>query len=206
MSDPLQALREYLEPLPAGEISETGILEDLLAVCWGKLDGGYEEGMNGGKLRGRMEDVHWDPPDLSFTIERHPQPVPLSTRAPLQRWSVDVEHATAGCDPRLSYRQVIRRASPVDTHRITEEIADIIIAGAEDSRLKWLEPGRKVRVNLSAAIPAGGSPKQTVEGRRRRLRERLIEAMAERGWARVGDRGAVFERKENPAEGETEPE
>lgn len=47
------------------------------------------------KLLGRMEQVRWEPPVLSFIVERHGETVNGSTRAELQHWEVAVENRTA---------------------------------------------------------------------------------------------------------------
>jgi hypothetical protein len=70
MRDPKERLREHLNSLPPGEIEDPGQLVELLAACWYQLPDSTFEGMTKGKLQ-RMEDVKWDPPRLSFTIERH---------------------------------------------------------------------------------------------------------------------------------------
>ena len=41
---------------------------------------------------GRMEKVEWQPPYLTFSIERHGATVKGSTRAELQNWQVDTSH------------------------------------------------------------------------------------------------------------------
>jgi hypothetical protein len=42
----------------------------LLANCWHELEGAGQTAMQARKLD-RAEDVSWNPPVLSFTIERH---------------------------------------------------------------------------------------------------------------------------------------
>jgi hypothetical protein len=42
----------------------------LLAACWQEFNGD-DGGMSGDKLLGRMEEVIWEPPTLSLTVERH---------------------------------------------------------------------------------------------------------------------------------------
>jgi hypothetical protein len=63
-------LRPYLASIPPGPINDTGTLARLLADAWGEFSGD-----NGGiipaKHLNRMEDVAWNPPPLTFTIERH---------------------------------------------------------------------------------------------------------------------------------------
>jgi hypothetical protein len=51
--------------------------------------------MKAEKLYGRMESVLWEPPLLTFVIERHGSTIRGSTRAELQHWTVDVNQGTA---------------------------------------------------------------------------------------------------------------
>jgi hypothetical protein len=86
----MQQLLEYLSTMSPGEIADVGQLDSLLAACWDQFDGGNAEGMEAYKLLGRMESISWNPPVLSFTIERHGGTVLGSTRADLQSWEVNV--------------------------------------------------------------------------------------------------------------------
>lgn len=190
-----QQLVAYLRALPAGKIEDARMLERLLASCWDALDGSGAEGMSERKLLGRMEDVRWEPPRVSFMIERHGATVLGSTRAALQSWSIDIDAKTADCHDRASHRQLIPRAKPLRVGPIAEEIFSVIMRGEDDPRLKWMDDRCRVRVNLSAAVGASVlASKQTVQGRARRLRDRLILLLAQASWKRLGTRGAVFVR------------
>ena len=57
--------------LTSGRIHWTPEVEEVLASCWHNLNGGEEGGMEGHKLKNRMESVMWNPPLLEFDIERH---------------------------------------------------------------------------------------------------------------------------------------
>src|SRR4051812_8749544 len=96
MSENVNSLRAHLATVQRA-ITDTTALECLLAACWPEL-GGDHGGMEGCKLLGRMEDVVWNPPQLTFSVERHGGTVQGSTRAELQRWTVDVERGTASCE------------------------------------------------------------------------------------------------------------
>jgi len=78
---PIDNLKEYLKSTTPGALTDSGVLERLLADCWDELSGASAGGMHGWKLLGRMEHVHWNPPVLSFTIERHGGTPLGSTRA-----------------------------------------------------------------------------------------------------------------------------
>jgi hypothetical protein len=93
----IQELRQRLANLPAGVVEDLLEIERLLARCWHELDGGETGAMAGYKLLDRMKDVTWNPPELTFTIERHGATALGSTRAELHRWTVDVQKETATC-------------------------------------------------------------------------------------------------------------
>jgi len=190
----LKRLEKYLEKLEHGEIKKTNELEELLSNCWHKLKGGTDAAMHSGKLHGRMEKVEWNSPVLSFTIERHGPTAMGSSRASLQSWKVDVEKGTAD-NYESGYRQVRPRNKPLRIEPLANELVKKILAGEIDPRLKWIDNGKRVKVNLKKSV--GGSEiisNRTIEGRRKRLRESLIDKMTDESWKRIGERGAFFER------------
>src|SRR5881628_2151218 len=63
--------RSYLESTKPGLLDEPAEAGKLLAMAWENLEGSEDQGMTSVKLLDRMEDVCWEPPELSFTIERH---------------------------------------------------------------------------------------------------------------------------------------
>ena len=69
--DALAALRKYMQSVPPGKVEDGGKALDLLTMAWDCLSGGRETGMWAGKLTRRAEELEWDPPLLSFRIERH---------------------------------------------------------------------------------------------------------------------------------------
>lgn len=68
--DNMDRLRQHLDRLPQGPIAEPREVEDLLRDTWDAF-GGDDGGMHAGKLMGRTENMSWDPPCLTFDIERH---------------------------------------------------------------------------------------------------------------------------------------
>src|SRR5260370_21908412 len=92
--------------------------------------------MHDGKV-GRRGSVLGEPPVLCFRIERHGAMGVGSTRAELQHWRVDLDRKTAQCERSRSYRQALPRAEGVRIEPIARELADSIIAGRVDQRLKW---------------------------------------------------------------------
>ena len=139
----MDELRNYLNTLEPGPVEETTHLERLLAEVWDDL-GGDNGGMAGHKLIGRMEHVEWHPPVLTFVIERHGGTVLGSTRAELQRWSVDLDRQTATCEC-TGHRQLSPMARRVDVGSIADEVARKITSGEADDRLtlarRWACPG-----------------------------------------------------------------
>ncbi len=79
-SPALKLLKTHLVTLAPGEIADMGKLAALVAGCWHQFEGGCAQGMNASKLA-RIEAVRWEPPILSFTIERHSAMALGSTRA-----------------------------------------------------------------------------------------------------------------------------
>lgn len=67
-----------------------------------------------------------------------------------------------------------------DAARVAEDVVWHVLARAEHRALEWKLDGR-VRIVVRAIIPSD-LPKQTLQGRRKRLREALTPRMAEVGW------------------------
>ena len=179
----MDELKDYLNRLEPGPVEKTSHLERLLAAIWDDL-GGDGGGMAGNKLIRRMEHVECHPPLLTCVIERHGGTVLGSTKAELQRWSVNLDRQTATCE-RAGLRQLSPMASRVDVDSIVDEVAQRIVDGVGDDRLTWLGD-RRVRVEVGRIFPDQSGYKQTVQGRRRRLREALIERLSIIGWSHYG--------------------
>jgi hypothetical protein len=181
-ADAFALLKKHLFALAPGEIAETGRVTALLAGCWHEFVGAESQRMHAGKL-GRMEDVCWEPPVLSFRIERHGAMGVGSTRAELQNWRVDLNRKTAQSES-SSYRQALPRAEGVRIEPIARELADSIIAGSSDQRLKW-QSDETVRILMAKIFPYDSGYMQTVTGRRQRLRAALETLVAENGWREI---------------------
>ena len=175
-------LKDHLFALPAGKIvetTETAALWNLLADCWSSFEGSNAEGMQAYKLHDRMEDVDWNAPILTFTIERHGGTVMGSSRAELHEWTLDLDKQTAHCATARS-RQVEPRAKALNVKPIADELAGLIADKCSDPRLKWLNE-LEVHVLIGKIIPADG-PKETVAGQRKRLRAALTKNLNVLGW------------------------
>jgi hypothetical protein len=176
----LAALQKLMGAIPPGEIVDAANVEDLLASCWEQLER-HDGGMQGYKLRGRMEEVKWNPPILSFVIERHGGTVNGSGYAELQSWAVDINagRATLADRPRKRWLGGPRN-SPLKVGPIAAEITELIKRGKPDTRLKW-KSADEVRILIGEVIPAD-CPSQTLVGRRMRFKRALQEALREDGW------------------------
>lgn len=190
MSPDLAALRRFLAATEPGPIEGAAALIALLAAVWPSLDGADDEAMGSWKLH-RMEGPEWRPPLLTFVIERHGGFVLGGTRADLQRWAVNLDTLTASVE--VAGRRQLRPMAPrLNVAPLVAEIVELVAAGVEDDRLGWSPDRQTVRVRISKIIPADGFA-QTVEGRRKRFRDKLRAAMAASGWS-VGTAAGTFVR------------
>jgi hypothetical protein len=158
-------------------------IEFLLTQAWPSLRGSRAGGMQSHKIRGRTEDLSWNPPQLTFAIERHGGTVNGSTRAEMQHWRVDVAAHTADI-VFTGKRQLRAMAKRVNVKGPATEIAEAILKNQECAGLKRYPDGR-VKVLISAIIPHGLDFKQTVAGRRKRFRAALAALIQPHGWAEV---------------------
>ena len=179
----MRKLKDYLGLLKPGPVSDTSELSGLLAECWGELDGGTAGGMKGDKLVGRMEDASWNPPLLSFSIERHGGTVHGSTRAERQGWVINVDEKSTTWQT-IGHRQLRPRQPNWDAAPVAEEIAKLIAGHQDDERLKWNKDG-SVRVIIGKILPEGSAVNQTLAGRRRRLRTVIDQKLGTLGWKKV---------------------
>ena len=184
----MQNLLEYLSSLQPGAIADTGQLEKLLSASWDEFEGNCLEGMAAYKLHGRMREVVWEPPSLTFTIERHGSTVQGSSRAEVHHWSLNTNAKTATCS-QGGYRQVSPMAARLDVLPLAEKVFHLIIEGCCTQELRWNKDGT-VSVQIGKLLPTGSATPQTLEGRRRRFREALEKMMDRENWQCV--RANVF--------------
>jgi hypothetical protein len=183
----LTNLNDYLRGQKPGRLDVGPELERTLASSWDSFEGRDSEGMTPDKLFSRMEKVEWSPPVLTFVIQRHGRTCVGSTRADLHRWTINFIEKTATCE-KVGHRQLRPMAPRLAIRPFAEEIAKKIVQGQGDERLVWQGDG-KVNVVMSAIFPSGSGFKQTVEGRRKRLKEALIPLLEENGWRHDGGCG-----------------
>ena len=175
---PLLALREHLASVPPGKVKDPASLIAVLEGAWGYLDGTGAQATHARKLD-RIEDPEWDPPQLTFTLERHGRTLGGSTRADLHVWTVDVAEATATCE-QGGYRQLYPQSPRLNVRPLADEVAGVIAEGAEHEWIEWLGADH-FRVRISKVIPDIAS-KQAVQARRNRFRAALEPKLKEMGW------------------------
>jgi hypothetical protein len=181
----LDGLRRSLGALPAGRVSWDHLaeIEDRLVAAWGGLVGSREERTTANKLRGRIEDLVWQPPELSFTIARHGGTVHGSTREALHRWTVNVDAGTASLESTRGFRQVGARAPALKVEPLVDEIVAAVDAHQEHPALEWRSPNR-VRVYPKRIGGIDEGFQQTASGRVKRLVAVLEPRLAALGWNR----------------------
>jgi hypothetical protein len=179
----MEKLTKYLNSLEPGAMTNHEVLERLVFECWHKFEGGNQEKMEGYKILHRMENARWNPPILSFVMERHPQTVAGSIWANLQEWKLNIETMKADCEM-IGRRQVSAMEPRLNVRPLAEETAQLIFNHVEDERLKWNKDGT-VRVQIGKIIPAGSIKGQTLAGRRKRFRKAVEELLAYKGWQEV---------------------
>ena len=195
--DGLDRIRRYLAIVQPGEVSgnDRSEIESLLSGCWDQLRGSDEGGMIASKLRDRTEEMRWEPPTLSFNIERHGAFVMSSSRAELQEWRIDLDRETAKLAA-IRRLQKLPMEKRLDVKALAAETATLISASREDQRLKWTGAGC-VRVLTGIVIPANNN--QTTTSRRKRFTTELERVLLPSGWRRKkSGTHLVFERAATP--------
>lgn len=175
------SLTSYLKELPPGPIQTSAPVIRLLVEAWDGLEGSSDGGMRWDKLAGRCESLAWDPPLLSFVIERHGAIVNGSSRAELQYWSVDPESGRAWISKK-GRRQLYPMSKRLNVIPLAERVASEIESGTKSEYLNWFADG-SVRVRVGKIIPETYA--QTTVSRRRRFRDALVNTMASRGWQEI---------------------
>jgi hypothetical protein len=191
--DTLAQIQHYLATMKPGEVSDNDVcnVEALLSGCWDQLQGSNGGGMAAYKLRGRTEEMQWNPPTLSFNIERHGAMVNGSSRAEVQQWCIDLDRKIAELAA-LRRRQKLPMDKRLDVKPLAAGIAALINAGREDQRLKWYGADC-VRVATSKVIPTTNT--QTTSSRRKRFAGELESVLVPSGWRRKSSgTHLVFER------------
>ena len=182
MGKAIETLKEYLSSLQSGPIKDVTELEGFLSSAWEECEGSGG-GLSGYKIMGRLEDVKWDSPLLSFTIERHGAVKYGSSRAELQDWVFDISDGTTSYTA-SRYRQIHKISLPLKTKPLAEKVGKLIIACENSKQLEWRDNKTCVKVIIGVVIPDDAAT-QTVVGRRKRFRKDLTEFLKSYGWQEV---------------------
>jgi len=113
-------------------------------------------------------------------LERHGGKVLGSTRGELQHWEVDLDKQTARI-VKTGYRQLESMAHRLSIKELAEEIAERILSGGQDDRVKRLDDG-SVKVLVSKIFPTGSGFQRTVSGRRKHLIQYVSKRLSQEGW------------------------
>ncbi len=193
----LTGLRSFLREVSPGAILETETLEGLLLACWDQFTGADSQGMKADKLISRVQGLRWDPPVLSFKIERHGGVALGSIYAEVQSWHVDLEQLTASCTPARG-RLVRKRQDRLQLEPLVNRVTNAVEGRIDDECLKWLGETR-LRVLVGRIIPTDSAAPQTIAGRRNRLGNAIEVALALLGWQKVsGTSPHTYERTTPP--------
>lgn len=174
-----EELGAFLNEADLSSPSQQFEVEVRLAKLWDHIEGADAERTTAGKLIDRTEEMTWQPPVLRFSIERHGAIARGGIYAELHHWSVNLTTMRAEIEAR-GRRQIGTRAKRLDVDPLVQQVAEAVLSGTPHP---WVTPatGGRVRVHVGAVIPDQG-PQQTLEGRRRRFRERLLDRLAPSGW------------------------
>ena len=137
----------------------------------------------------RIENLHVDDNGcINFSIERHGRTTMGSPYADVHHWVVDLTAKTAcitGTTPRL----IGKRSQPINATAVVATILDAL--KNEDATIVDRTKDGRRRIKIQAVIPDGG--KETTQGRKKRIRKALNEAMAHEGRS-VNSRWIVEEQ------------
>ena len=182
MTIALQNLNQHLTALPSGPIGDEGTVRSLLYHAWDHLLIGDDGGFKKDNHMHRVVNLVWDPPHLTFDIERHGGLVQGSIRAANQYWRVNVRSHCA--DHTVFSSKQMRPASPhMDMAPIVARVLASISEHSDDPWITWLDVEKsRCRLNIAQIVPDQG-PSQTVRERRKRLNRDLEKALNAADWA-----------------------
>jgi hypothetical protein len=200
-------LATVLQNTPAGLVAAETRDEvvKLLVKCWSEFAGSTDSSMAPWKLErdGGATDIAWNPPVLTFIVERHGATVLGSTRAEKQRWRLNLQNKTAEhCSD--GFRQLYRTAPRLNVKPIVVRVFEAVRQGPRSNSelvskgiLVW-EDDDQILVRHGILIP-DNSYAMTTSGRRRRFRAELTRLLAADGWQFVEVRRAmIFKRRQAP--------
>jgi hypothetical protein len=187
----IREMTELLQNVSAGPVPSNLVnpLLEQTAQSWSEFEGSDATNMAAWKIRrdDGATDWQWDPPILSFRIERHGGTVLGSSRAEKQRWRLNLKTQVASHQI-VGHRQLRPNAPKLDVKSLAERVSEALQEGPMSrsdlvtKAIAW--KGDEVEVKSRNLIPIDG-PKRTVQGRVQRFRGALIERMTSAGWQRV---------------------
>jgi hypothetical protein len=149
--DNLRRLTSRLESTASGPLP----VRTRRLVAGGLFRGWYAlrgPGANRSWVLGQVDEIHWDPPFLTFQAWHRCGPRPGKWHD-LQRWTVDLESRSRSITlverKHYHWKEVIREFDPV---LIGKELARMIRQGRRDPRLHWSTRGR-ARLQPRAVVP-----------------------------------------------------
>ena len=131
----------------------------------------------------------WNPPVLSFVVERHGSTVLGSTRAEKQQWNLNLENKTA-THRTIGFRQLYPKAPALKVKPIAALVCEAVRQGPNSNSdlisrgiLVWRD-AHTIVIQHGLLIPNDGY-QMTISGRRKRFRAELKSLMAAIGWELV---------------------
>jgi hypothetical protein len=125
----------------------------------------------------RIENLHVDDNGcINFSIERHGRTTMGSPYADVHQWVVDLTARTA-CIAGITPRLIGKRSQPIDVAAVVTTILNAL--KDEDATIVDRTKDGRLRIKIEAVIPVG--VKETTQGRKKRIREALNEALAHEG-------------------------
>jgi hypothetical protein len=196
----IETLIQILERTPQGTLGNVrDEVVPLLVEGWHEFKGSGQTSMEAWKLK-RAEDFQWDPPVLSFTMERHGATMLGSTRAELQRWELNLKTRAADCSS-WGYRQLKPTSPRVNIKSIASSVCEVILKGRNSNNdlvqrgvIVW-KGDEEVWIYHGKLI--SGGYQQTVASRRRRFRDELTNMLKPAGWKFATIRIAMIFTKAN---------
>lgn len=181
-----------LSSIPAGAVParKNDELFKLVVASWHEFSGSGQTSMEAWKILrdNGPEKVTWNPPLLSFVIDRHGATVLGSTRAERQQWTLNIDGRTAE-HMQIGFRQLYPNAPKLNVRSLAERVCKVVQEG-QSSTSDLLSDGIVVWKNADELIVFQGKliPKtvqRTTIGRRKRFRVDLKQKMRAIGWELV---------------------
>jgi len=180
----MQELRNFLASLPPGSIAAPSHLERILASSCHDFEYSNQENMKAGELKNReIEEVEWEPPILSFTIERYRVTLLGSATSERHRWEVNVVTKEAFCNKTGSGRTNPNQP-PINVEPIVEEVVRLIKNHQKTEWLKWQDDG-SVHVVMGKVFPVSTNLNKHLSRQRERFRAKVAESLTTAGWMKI---------------------